>query len=185
VALFVRSAGVSEEQMQAMRRMPMWKGLERLALTLVYDSGVLGAGHARPTTLLSRVTVPTLVMHGGAGSPAMRDAARPSARRSPRRGSRRSRARRTAWIRRCSRRSCRRSSPEPRKRARPGGPPNSHAVADGIVSGLPPRVDITVGSRRGQQGDDLIRLGVPTGGRGSAGAGPEMKEKKLSDPARP
>ena len=76
VALFVRSVGVSDKQIQAMRHMPMWKGLEKLAPTLVYDSKVLGGGHFLPATLLSRVRTPTLVMHGGAGSPAMRDAAR-------------------------------------------------------------------------------------------------------------
>ncbi len=76
VALFVRSVGVSDKQIQAMRQMPMWKGLEKLAPTLVYDSEVLGEGHALPAALLSRVRAPTLVMHGGAGSPAMRDAAR-------------------------------------------------------------------------------------------------------------
>src|SRR5438876_2892712 len=76
VALFVRSVGVSDKQIQAMRHMPMWKGLEKLAPTLVYDSEVLGDGHFLPATLLSRVKMPTLVMHGGAGSPAMRDAAR-------------------------------------------------------------------------------------------------------------
>ncbi len=75
VALFVRFTGVSEAQVQAMRQLPMWKGLEKLAPTLVYDSEVLGEGHALPAALLSRVTTPTLVMHGSAGSPAMRDAA--------------------------------------------------------------------------------------------------------------
>src|SRR6266571_682967 len=40
VALFVRSVGVSDKQIQAMRHMPMWKGLEKLAPTLVYDSEV-------------------------------------------------------------------------------------------------------------------------------------------------
>lgn len=76
VALFVRSVGVSDKQLEALRQMPMWKGLEKLAPTLVYDSEVLGEGHALPTALLARVRTPTLVMHGGAGSPAMRDAAR-------------------------------------------------------------------------------------------------------------
>ena len=75
VALFVRSVGVSDAQVQAMRKMPMWKGLEKLAPTLIYDSEVLGEGHALPGALLSHVRTPTLVMHGGAGSPAMRDAA--------------------------------------------------------------------------------------------------------------
>ena len=31
VALFVRSVGVSDQQIQAMRHMPMWKGLQKLA----------------------------------------------------------------------------------------------------------------------------------------------------------
>jgi len=76
VALFIRSVGVSDKQIQAMRRMPMWRGLERLAPTLAYDSEVLGEGHFLPAGLLSRVATPTLVMHGGAGAPSMRDAAR-------------------------------------------------------------------------------------------------------------
>src|SRR6266581_2598472 len=55
VALFVGSVGVSDKQIQAMRKMPMWKGLEKLAPTLRYDSEVLGEGHALPATLLARV----------------------------------------------------------------------------------------------------------------------------------
>jgi pimeloyl-ACP methyl ester carboxylesterase len=76
VALFVRSVGVSDRQIQAMKRMPMWKGLVKLAPTLAYDSEVLGKGHALPAARLSRITIPTLVMHGGAGAPFMRDVAR-------------------------------------------------------------------------------------------------------------
>ena len=76
VTLFIRSVGVSDKQIQALRRMPMWRGLERLAPTLAYDSEILGAGHSLPAARLSRVSVPTLVMHGGAGAPSMRDAAR-------------------------------------------------------------------------------------------------------------
>jgi pimeloyl-ACP methyl ester carboxylesterase len=76
VALFVRSVGVSDKQIQAMKRMPMWNGLKKLAPTLAYDSEVLGKGHALPAARLSRITIPTLVMHGGAGAPFMRDAAR-------------------------------------------------------------------------------------------------------------
>jgi len=76
VALFIRSVGVSDKQIQAMKHMPMWRGLERLAPTLAYDSEVLGEGHSLPVALLSRVTTPTLVMHGSAGAPSMRDAAR-------------------------------------------------------------------------------------------------------------
>jgi pimeloyl-ACP methyl ester carboxylesterase len=75
VALFVRSVGVSDKQVQAMKRMAMWRGLERLAPTLAYDSDILGEGHSLPTALLAGITTPTLVMHGGAGTPAMRDTA--------------------------------------------------------------------------------------------------------------
>ena len=75
VSLFIKSVGVSDKQLQAIRRMPMWKGLEKIAPTLAYDSEVTGEGHAFPASLLSRVAIPTLVMHGGAGAPSMRDAA--------------------------------------------------------------------------------------------------------------
>ena len=76
VALFIRAVGVSDKQVQAMKKMPMWRGLEAMAPTLAYESGVLGEGHSLPTALLASITTPTLVMHGGTGAPAMRDAAR-------------------------------------------------------------------------------------------------------------
>ncbi len=76
VALFIRAVGVSERQLQAIRRLPMWRGLEAMAPTLAYESGVLGQGHSLPAALLARITIPTLVMHGGAGAPAMRSAAK-------------------------------------------------------------------------------------------------------------
>ena len=75
VALFIRNVGVSDKQIQAIKRMPMWKGLEGLAPTLAYDSAVLGEGHSLPATLLAGITTPTLVMHGGKGAPSMRDVA--------------------------------------------------------------------------------------------------------------
>jgi len=76
VALFVRNVGVSEKQIQAMKQMPMWRGLESLAPTLEYDSDILGEGHSLPTAHLAGITRPTLVMHGGAGAPSMRDTAK-------------------------------------------------------------------------------------------------------------
>jgi len=76
VALFIRAVGVSDKQIQAMKRLPMWLGLERMAPTLAYESEVLGKGHALPVALLSHIATPTLVMHGGAGAPFMRDAAK-------------------------------------------------------------------------------------------------------------
>ncbi len=75
VALFVHSVGVSDKQVQAMKSLPMWPGLEALAPTLAYDGAVMGEGYALPTSLLKGIRTPTLVMHDGAGSPAMRDAA--------------------------------------------------------------------------------------------------------------
>ncbi len=75
VALFVRNVGVSDKQVQAMKRLPMWKGLVALAPTLAYDSDVLGKGHSLPTARLRRIITPTLVMHGGKGAPAMREVA--------------------------------------------------------------------------------------------------------------
>jgi pimeloyl-ACP methyl ester carboxylesterase len=75
VALFIRNVGVSDKQIQAMKRMPMWRGLKAMAPTLAYDSEVMGKGHALPVSLLKRISIPTLVMHGGAGAPSMRDAA--------------------------------------------------------------------------------------------------------------
>jgi pimeloyl-ACP methyl ester carboxylesterase len=75
VALFVRSVGVSDKQIAAMQRLPMWKGLVKLAPTLAYDSAVLGEGHALPTALLARISTPALVMHGGKGADWMRDTA--------------------------------------------------------------------------------------------------------------
>lgn len=75
VALFVRSVGVSDKQIQALKRMSMWRGLVKMAPTLAYDSEVLGIGHSLPTARFSRITTRTLVMHGSAGAPSMREAA--------------------------------------------------------------------------------------------------------------
>lgn len=52
------------------------RGLVKLAPTLAYDSQVLGEGHSLPSARLARVTTESLVMHGGAGAPSIRDAAR-------------------------------------------------------------------------------------------------------------
>jgi pimeloyl-ACP methyl ester carboxylesterase len=75
VALFIRSVGVSDKQIQAIKSMPMWRGLEIMAPTLAYDSEVMGEGHALPLALLKSIKIPTLIMHGGAGTINMRNAA--------------------------------------------------------------------------------------------------------------
>jgi pimeloyl-ACP methyl ester carboxylesterase len=76
VALFMRAVGVSDKQIQAVKKMPMWRGLVSMAPTLAYESAVLGKGHALPVALLGDLATPTLVMHGGAGARAMRDASK-------------------------------------------------------------------------------------------------------------
>ncbi len=75
VALFIRSVGVSDKQIQAIKRMPMWRGLVAMAPTLAYDSEIMGEGHTLPVSLLKKIKIPTLVMHGGAGTIHMRDSA--------------------------------------------------------------------------------------------------------------
>ncbi len=84
VALFIGHVGVSEKQIAAIKRMPMWKGLVGMAPTLAYDSDVLGEGHSLPTSLLEEITTPTLVMHGGRGAPAMQNAAQAISKAIPR-----------------------------------------------------------------------------------------------------
>lgn len=75
VALFIKHVGVSDKQIAALQRMPMWKGLVAMAPTLAYDSDTLGEGYALPKALLTGITTPTLVMHGGKGSESMRGTA--------------------------------------------------------------------------------------------------------------
>jgi hypothetical protein len=75
VSLFIRSVGVSDKQIQAIKQMPMWRGMETMAPTLAYDSEVMGEGRTLPVSLLKGIKIPTLVMHGGAGTVSMSDSA--------------------------------------------------------------------------------------------------------------
>jgi pimeloyl-ACP methyl ester carboxylesterase len=62
-----------------MRQDPMWPGLERVAHTLAYDGTIMGEtmrGNPLPTDRWSSVTVPTLVMDGGASPEVFHSAAR-------------------------------------------------------------------------------------------------------------
>jgi pimeloyl-ACP methyl ester carboxylesterase len=63
MALFMTTVGLPEEMIAGMRRAPMWPGLEALAHTLVYDATVMGDS-TLPTSLVSSVNVPTLVLTG-------------------------------------------------------------------------------------------------------------------------
>jgi pimeloyl-ACP methyl ester carboxylesterase len=59
-----------EEMIGEMRRGSDWRTLEALTPTLAYDSEVMGdvaTGGVVPVDIAARVTVPTLVIAGGAG----------------------------------------------------------------------------------------------------------------------
>lgn len=67
VALFVASVGVTDKQIAAMQRLPMWKGLTAMAPTLAYDTVDLMEEYPKIDT--SSINTPTVVMYGAA-SPA-------------------------------------------------------------------------------------------------------------------
>jgi pimeloyl-ACP methyl ester carboxylesterase len=64
VALFMQYIGVSDKQTQAMKHLPMWKGLVAMAPTLAYDSDVLGVGHSLPSSHVKNISSPALLMNG-------------------------------------------------------------------------------------------------------------------------
>ncbi|MEN6342500.1 MAG: alpha/beta hydrolase [Methanospirillum sp.] len=73
VALFLQLTGLSADQVAGMRQAPFWPAMEAGAPTLAYDHiGILGPTAAIPADLAAAVTVPTLVMSGGASLPFMR-----------------------------------------------------------------------------------------------------------------
>lgn len=65
VQLFLTTAGLPPEVVDQMREAPVWPRLEGLAHTLAYDTAILGDGSV-PTDRAASVTVPTLVIDGGA-----------------------------------------------------------------------------------------------------------------------
>jgi len=73
VEYFMKEAvGVPDNLLAQMRDMPMWAEMEKMAHTLAYDGKVMGdnmAGNTLRAKQWTSVTVPTLVMDGGA-SPA-------------------------------------------------------------------------------------------------------------------
>jgi pimeloyl-ACP methyl ester carboxylesterase len=72
VALFMIYVGTPAEQIDGMRQLPLWPGVEALAPTLAYDhTAILGKHGSVPTERAARVPVRTLVMHGSASFPFM------------------------------------------------------------------------------------------------------------------
>lgn len=74
VALAMTTFGAPAEAVAGMRQAPIWSLFESVAPTLAYDNTIMGDGSV-PTKLLASVTVPTLVIDGGASSAFMRKAA--------------------------------------------------------------------------------------------------------------
>jgi pimeloyl-ACP methyl ester carboxylesterase len=75
VALFMTFVGTPTDQIEGMRKASMWSMFEAVAPTLAYDSAAMGADRSVPTERISRINAPTLVMHGGAGHPFMKQTA--------------------------------------------------------------------------------------------------------------
>jgi pimeloyl-ACP methyl ester carboxylesterase len=78
VELFLGIVGTPAEMIAQLRGAPMWPALEALAPSLAYDAAVMRNrdGATIPTDRLPAVTVPTLVIAGGASPAWLRDIAR-------------------------------------------------------------------------------------------------------------
>ncbi len=74
VALFVKSVGVTDKQIAAMKRLPMWKGLTAMAHTLTYDTIELMEQY--PTLAIKNISTDTLVLYGAKSPTFMGDTAR-------------------------------------------------------------------------------------------------------------
>jgi pimeloyl-ACP methyl ester carboxylesterase len=74
VALAMTSWGAPAEAVAGMRQTPIWPLFESVAPTLAYDNIIMGDGSV-PIERLASLTVPTLVMDGGASPAFMHNAA--------------------------------------------------------------------------------------------------------------
>ncbi len=75
VELFMTLVGVPVEQIDAMRGSPTSQTMKAIAPTLAYDNRVVGEDRLAPTARAAALTVPTLVMNGGAAAAPMRTVA--------------------------------------------------------------------------------------------------------------
>jgi pimeloyl-ACP methyl ester carboxylesterase len=58
--------GMPADQLEGMHQHPMWPLWEAVGHTLAYDAAALGEDASIPTKRAANLTVPTLVMDGGA-----------------------------------------------------------------------------------------------------------------------
>ena len=63
-ALFMQHVGTPADQIDGMRKAPVWPMFEQIAPTLAYDSATLGEDRSVPVKRAASVRVPTLVMNG-------------------------------------------------------------------------------------------------------------------------
>ncbi len=69
VALFVKSVGVSDKQIAAMERLPMWKGLTSMAPTLAYD--MIELMEQYPALDTKNISAKALILYGTSSPPFM------------------------------------------------------------------------------------------------------------------
>ena len=72
---FMRVVGVPGFVLAIMRLLPMWKELRKAAHTLPYDAAIM-SGFGIPSTRLSQIRVPTLIVGGGSSPASLRAAVR-------------------------------------------------------------------------------------------------------------
>jgi pimeloyl-ACP methyl ester carboxylesterase len=68
VALFMQFVGTPDDMITGMRQSPMWPALEAIAPTLRYDAAALGPERTVPAERAATLTIPTLIMDGGASA---------------------------------------------------------------------------------------------------------------------
>ncbi len=66
VATFMQYVGTPEAQIDGMRNSPAWPMMEAIGHTLAYDAEVMGLDGSVPVDRVGQLSVPTLVMDGGA-----------------------------------------------------------------------------------------------------------------------
>jgi pimeloyl-ACP methyl ester carboxylesterase len=66
VALFMQFVGTPADMIGGMRQAPMWPMFEAVAPTLPFDAAAIGADRIAPVKRAASLTVPVLVMDGGA-----------------------------------------------------------------------------------------------------------------------
>jgi pimeloyl-ACP methyl ester carboxylesterase len=77
-ALAMTTWGAEASAVAGMRQTPIWSLFESVAPTLAYDDAIMGDGSV-PAELLASITIPTLVMDGGASPAFMHNAAQAAA----------------------------------------------------------------------------------------------------------